>query len=93
MFKKGKPNCVKECGYTHVLIENADFFDFVMKYNTFFFDGMGGINLNNIDMCLEWDEIEDKQMYLKKIMVYIRIYLEERNKDQKKITTSKNGDK
>ena len=71
--------------------ENVTFFDFVVKYSTFFFDGMGGVNSANIDKCFEWEalEEEEKDIFVKKLIVYLRTYLTQRNRKMDRETTTK----
>jgi hypothetical protein len=74
-----------------VIPENVTFFDFVVKYSTFFFDGMGGVNSANIDKCFEWEtlEEEEKDIFVKKLIVYLRTYLTQRNRKMDRETTTK----
>jgi len=55
---------------------------------------MGGVNSTNIDKCFEWDGLDsDKHEFVKKLIVYLRIYLsEKRSKLSSETTTKDTGD-
>jgi hypothetical protein len=78
------------------MTENIPLFEFITKYATFFFDGMGGVNSANIDKCFEWEDIsgEEKEKYVKKLIVYLRTYMAEKQKrTSPETTTLSSGDK
>ena len=51
---------------------------------------MGGVNSANIDKCFEWEDlpIRLKEEFVKKMIVYLRTYLSQKNNKQERQTTS-----
>ena len=75
-----EPDC-KNCDRVKLLPEN-EIVDYIMYwYGATFVDGMGGISLTSINKALVLENIVDKQLIAKKVIVYLKAGLDVQNEE------------
>lgn len=76
------PDCVA-CGFIEVIPENWEVVDILFQFQNTFIDGMGGINIGNIKYVIDLVGVEDEDIILRKILIYLSAALAKRNEDLK----------
>lgn len=66
-----KPDCIK-CGWVPIHPNNIETMELLYGYSNTFFDGMGGININNILHTFRIEGVDDKRKELKKVLIYLK---------------------
>lgn len=75
-----EPDC-KKCDRVKLLPENEIVDYIIYWYGATFIDGMGGINLSSIKEALVLENIRDKQLITKKVIIYLKAGLEVQNEE------------
>lgn len=74
-----KPDCVR-CGFIKVIPENFEVMDIVFNYGSFFFDGMGGVNLQNIKTIMDLEGKQDRMDLFSKVLTFTNLLTSAKNK-------------
>lgn len=76
-----EPDC-KNCEIKVDLLPENEIVDYIMYwYGSTFIDGMGGINMSSIKEALVLEDIKDKQLITKKLIIYLKAALAAQNEE------------
>jgi len=94
----GKPPDCTTCppnGYVLAIPENYEVLELITYYQTSFVNSMMGFNANSIIQIMELEGVQDKIKTLRKIILYLSVYLSKRSEEQdgKKYSTRLRGNR
>jgi len=81
MFSGKKPDCIK-CGFVLILPENFEAMELITFYQNSFVNSMSGFNADAIISIMELEKVEDKVGTLRKILLYLSVYISKQSEDQ-----------
>ena len=80
MFSGKKPDCVA-CGFVLVIRENFEVMELISYYQNSFVNSMSGFNADAIISIMELEGVQDKVKTLRKIILYLSVYLSKRDEE------------
>jgi hypothetical protein len=80
MFSGKKPDCVR-CGFVLVLPANFEVMELITFYQNSFVNPMAGFNADSIISIIELEGVEDKVGTLRKILLYLSVYISKQSEE------------